>query len=205
MSSQKDTILIVDDDLTNLEILFVYLRNTNFTVLVAEDGQSAVERAAITLPDIILLDVMMPEMDGFETCCRLKANEATRNIPVIFMTALSDTRDEVQGFEIGAVDYITKPICIETVVVRINTHLTIRKLQKALEKKNAQLQSALDNIKTLSGLIPICAHCKKIRGDEGYWQQVEVFISQHSEADFSHGICPDCKHELYPDFYKKAG
>jgi len=98
-------------------------------------------------------------------------------------------------------DYITKPVKVEAVLARVNTHLTIRRLQKDLEEKNAQLQEAFDNIKTLKGLIPICANCKKIRDDEGYWHQVEGYIRDHSEAEFTHGICPDCAMTLYPEFY----
>jgi len=197
----RETILIVDDTPANLGVLFDCLESAGFRVLVDTNGESALEAITLTPPDLILLDVMMPGIDGFETCRRLKADKATRSIPVIFMTALSDTVDEVNGLEVGAVDYITKPVKVDVVLARINTHLTIRSLQKDLEEKNAQLQAALDNIKTLKGLIPICANCKNIRDDEGYWHLVEAYIRDRSEAEFSHGICPDCAKKLYPEFY----
>ncbi len=137
--SDKGTVLIVDDNLTNLSVLFNSLEGVGFRVLVATNGEAALSGIAQTLPDIILLDVMMPGLDGFETCRRLKANAATRNIPVIFMTALTESVDEVKGLRLGAVDYITKPIRVETVLARINTHLTIRNLQKSLQEQNAEL------------------------------------------------------------------
>ncbi|MBN1993354.1 MAG: hybrid sensor histidine kinase/response regulator [Anaerolineae bacterium] len=146
MSQQtQETILIVDDNPTNLGVLFDYLQGSGFKVLVAEDGEVALQRAGYTQPDIILLDVMMPGWNGFETCQQLKDNEETRDIPVIFMTALSDAVDKVRGLKLGAVDYVTKPLQHEEVLARINTHLTIRKLQKNLREQNERLQ--MENIK----------------------------------------------------------
>ncbi|WP_069471013.1 sensor histidine kinase [Candidatus Marithrix sp. Canyon 246] len=129
----QSTILIVDDVPENISTLFHFLDINNFEVLVARDGESALELIEYQRPDLILLDVMMPGIDGFETCRRLKTNSNTKEIPVIFMTALSDTLDKVKGFEIGAVDYITKPIQQEEALARINTHVTIYKLKQQLE------------------------------------------------------------------------
>ncbi|MEM7345739.1 MAG: hybrid sensor histidine kinase/response regulator [Chloroflexota bacterium] len=137
----KDSILIVDDNPTNLDVLFTYLDAAGFNVLVAEDGESAIEQVQYTTPDIILLDVMMPGIDGFETCHRLKNNPETTDIPIIFMTALSDVSDKVKGFTEGAVDYVTKPFQHAEVLARVNTHLTIRKLQKSLEQRTQELQT----------------------------------------------------------------
>ncbi|MFC1976210.1 response regulator [Chloroflexota bacterium] len=197
------TILAVDDNLTNLQLLFDYLEKLGFKTLVASDGEMAILQAERTQPDLILLDVMMPGIDGFETCRRLKANRATQEIPVIFMTARSDTESKVKGFRVGAVDYVAKPFQQEEVLARMTTHITIRNQQKLIEAHNAELQEALAKVKLLSGLLPICAHCKKIRDDEGYWQQVEIYVKDHSEADFSHGFCPDCRQEFYPDLDRK--
>lgn len=196
-------ILIVDDNPTNLGVLFDYLKDIGYRVLVETNGESALTTIGQITPDIVLLDVTMPGIDGFETCRRLKTNESTKNIPIIFMTALADAIDEVKGLDVGAVDYITKPIKVETVSARINTHLTLRRTQKELEEKIFQLQQALANIKTLKELIPICANCKRIRDDEGFWQQVEIYIRDHTHAQFSHGICPDCMETLYPDYNQK--
>lgn len=134
------TILLVDDVPTNINVLLDFLNHSGFEVLVALDGESALELVDYYPPDIILLDVMMPNIDGFETCRRLKANPATQEIPVIFLTALSDIVDKVKGFEIGAVDYITKPLQCEEVLARVTTHLTVRNLQKELQKANEELE-----------------------------------------------------------------
>ncbi|MCP4695020.1 MAG: response regulator [Desulfobacterales bacterium] len=208
---KKGTILIVDDTPANLGVLFDYLESKGFRVLVDTSGESALRAIKQMQPDIILLDVMMPGIDGFETCRRLKEDEETKGIPVIFMTALTDAVDEVKGLSIGAVDYITKPIQVETVMARVDTHMTIRKLQRTVEEtnkllevnnkllheKNAELEEALSNIKMLKGLVPICGKCKKIRDDNGFWNQLETYIEKHSEVLFSHGLCPECMDELY--------
>ncbi len=133
MVEKQDTILIVDDNPTNLGVLFDYLRGAGFKVLIAEDGNGALQRAKYAEPDIILLDVLMPGIDGFETCRQLKQNDKTRDIPVIFMTALTETVDKVKGFQLGAVDYVTKPLQYDEVLARIATHLTIRKQNKELD------------------------------------------------------------------------
>jgi signal transduction histidine kinase len=138
---QSSTILIVDDIPENINTLFNFLDNHNFEVLVARDGITALELVEYERPHLILLDVMMPGIDGFETCKRLKANTETRNIPIIFMTALADTLDKVKGLQLGAVDYITKPIQQEEVLARINTHLTIHNLQQQLLAKNTELET----------------------------------------------------------------
>ncbi len=138
----KHKIYIVDDTPTNLQILADYLIERGYEVFVAVDGASAIEQITDSLPDLILLDVMMPGIDGFETCRRLKSMASTKDIPVIFMTALSETIDKVRGFAVGAVDYVTKPIQHEEVLVRITTHLSLRQLQQELEEKHSALQLA---------------------------------------------------------------
>ncbi len=223
MNTPKATVLIVDDNPTNLDLLFDSLSQANFKVLIAKDGQNAIRQATLAQPDAILLDIVMPGLDGLETCRRLKDRTETNDIPVIFLTALTDTIDKVGGFKAGAVDYITKPFQQAEVLARLETHLTIRSLQKSLQEKNerleqeinerkrveeererliVELQEALAQIKTLKGILPICAHCKKIRNDEDYWQQIEVYVRDHSEAKFSHSICPDCMKKFYPDYYE---
>ncbi len=132
-NNSKGTILIVDDTPMNLDLLFKHLTRSGYKVLVAQNGVMALRQAEQTQPDIILLDVMMPEMDGFETCQKLKANEATKDIPVIFMTALVDIENKVKAFTIGAVDYVTKPFERKEVLARINTHLTLKQLQNKLQ------------------------------------------------------------------------
>jgi diguanylate cyclase (GGDEF)-like protein len=137
---QQPTILIIDDNLTNLRVAVNYLQESGFTVLVAQDGNSGLERAEYALPQLILLDVLMPDMDGFETCRRLKLSGKTCDIPVVFMSALADTEDKLKGFAAGAVDYVTKPIQREELLARITTHLRIQTLTQQLQRQNQQLQ-----------------------------------------------------------------
>lgn len=143
-TAEPGTILVVDDTPTNLEILFDFLTNYGFKILVAEDGESALQKAAYASPDLILLDILMPGIDGFETCSRLKASESTREIPVIFMTALSETADKVKGLQVGAVDYVTKPLQHEEVLARVQTHLRLRSLTKQLQAQNVQLEQEIE-------------------------------------------------------------
>jgi len=192
-------ILIVDDTPEHLTVLRQMLAEQNYMVRPALNGEIAINAVNVSPPDLILLDIRMPGMDGYEVFKQLKAEEKTRRIPVIFISALNELDDKVKAFSLGGVDYITKPFQAEEVLARIKTHLTLRRLQKSLEDKNVQLQKALDEIKILQGIIPICANCKKIRDDKGFWNQVETYVSKHSEAEFSHGICPTCAKELYPE------
>src|ERR687885_668791 len=141
--SDKGTILIVDDSPTTLGDVFDFLTGAGFEVLIARDGESVIETEKTACPDVILLDIIMRGIDGFETCRRLKAHESTKDIPVIFMTALSQTAVIVKGFQLGAVDYIIKPPQQEIVLARITTHLTIQKLQQSLQDQNAQLPLSL--------------------------------------------------------------
>ena len=137
----RGTLLIIDDTPTNISVLFDHLSRHSFRVLVAESGESALKQVKHASPDLILLDVMMPGMDGFETCRRLKLDPETSEIPVIFMTALSNTTDKVRGFGAGAVDYVTKPLQHDEVLARVNTHLKLRKLQEELRQLNKDLEN----------------------------------------------------------------
>lgn len=137
---EMHTILIVDDNLDYLEVVSRYLEQSGFRVVGVANGNDALERAEAVQPDLILLDIMMPDIDGFETCRRLKANQLTRHIPVVFMTALTDAVDKVKGFELGAVDYITKPVHKDEVMARLRAHLTLQKMQRQLQVQNHELR-----------------------------------------------------------------
>ncbi|HWN69538.1 MAG TPA: hybrid sensor histidine kinase/response regulator [Haliangium sp.] len=139
-AQEQPIVLLVDDTPANLGVLFEHLDEHGYRVLVAEDGEEAMDLAERVRPDVILLDVMMPGIDGFETCQRLKAVPETRDIPVIFMTALTDTRDKVRGFRAGAVDYVTKPVQHEEVLARVRTHVEMRALEGRLRAQNARLE-----------------------------------------------------------------
>ncbi|HMQ51164.1 MAG TPA: response regulator [Anaerolineae bacterium] len=141
--AKQGRILIIDDEPTNLAVLFQYLDQHGYEVFVAENGKSGLGRIQPARPDIILLDVLMPGIDGFETCQRLKENAETRSIPVIFMTALSDTAHKVKGFQVGAVDFVTKPFQYEELLMRLKTHLTIVNLQRELQQRNTFLEQEI--------------------------------------------------------------
>lgn len=145
--SSHHTVLVVDDSSANLTTLTDYLEDSGFQTLVANNGEQALQTAIQHRPDLILLDVVMPGLDGFETCRRLKAHDATKEIPVIFMTALSSTEDKIKGFEVGAVDYVPKPFRQEEIRARVTTHLQIRDLTQNLQKANLELFQTLERLK----------------------------------------------------------
>jgi two-component system, NtrC family, sensor kinase len=145
--SQENTILVVDDTPTNLQVLFDLLSEQGYRVAIAKNGETALQRLQLSQPNLILLDVMMPGIDGFETCQRLKVNAATRDIPVIFMSALSDSVDKVKGLSLGAVDYITKPIQHEEVLARIRVHLQLRNATRMMEQRTNEVNQALESLK----------------------------------------------------------
>lgn len=146
VTEQTATVLIVDDNSANLGVLSDALDQVGLEVCVAKSGKIALERIKYVIPDLILLDIMMPDMDGFETCNHLKANPVTKDIPVIFMTAFSDTANKVKGFEVGAVDYITKPFNQQEVLSRVKLHLKLHDLSVKLEQKNALLEQKVGEI-----------------------------------------------------------
>jgi two-component system sensor histidine kinase/response regulator len=166
-----DTILIVDDTPANISVLVDALADTGHQLLVAEDGEEALEQTLHALPDLILLDVMMPGLDGYETCRRLKARPETRDIPVIFMTALHDTAEKVKAFGAGAVDYITKPIQHEEALARISAHLTLRRLRRELERELALrdrfMRIAAHDLRNPLCLILISGEMAKRKGLDG--------------------------------------
>jgi CheY-like chemotaxis protein len=197
-------ILLVDDLSENISALAIALESEGFILEMASSGEEALQIVESFLPDLILLDIRMGAMDGFETCRQLKKRDVTNDIPVIFLTVSKETKDIDQGFLCGGVDYISKPFRQEEVCARVRTHLHLRVLMKRQEHLIVELQKALEKVKVLSGLLPICASCKDIRDDKGYWKQVEVYIRDHSEAEFTHSICPDCTKRLYPKLHKNA-
>lgn len=181
----KFTILIVDDSAMNLKVLCSVLEKKKYIVAMAQNGNDALSYLETERPDLILLDVMMPEIDGYEVCIEIKKRKELKWVPIIFLTAKTEIDSIVKGFESGGVDYITKPFNTPELLARVQTHLELKK--------------AREEILELKGMIPMCANCNKIRDDKGFWNHVEKYIEDHSEALVSHGICPECVLELYPD------
>ena len=140
---QDKVLLLIDDEPVNLGMLTAYLEEYQVEILVARDGKSGIDKVQHAHPDLILLDVMMPGIDGFETCRLLKTREETRDIPVIFMTSLTDIADKVRAFQVGAVDYITKPFQAEEVLARVHTHLSLHVMRRRLEEQNQRLQQEI--------------------------------------------------------------
>lgn len=209
VQESKQIILIIDDEPINIEFMGELLK-INYEVLFATNGQDGFDCAtAGTAPDLILLDIIMPELNGFEVCRMLKESPKSKDIPVIFLTARAETEDIVKAFRMGAVDYVTKPFNSDELMARVRTHLELKRVRESQIELISKLQTAKDNlekaltrVKQLSGLLPICSNCRKIRNDQGYWELVEEYIHKHSEAEFSHSICPDCLERLYPEFLK---
>lgn len=143
-SGMKGTILVVDDTPASIGMLQSALEQENYEVLIATNGQKALDRVELILPDLILLDIMMPGIDGYETCLQLKSKKSTQNIPVIFLSALSETFDKVRAFSIGGVDYLTKPVEPEELLVRVKTHIRINHLEKELQIANKELERRVD-------------------------------------------------------------
>jgi phosphoserine phosphatase RsbU/P len=186
-------ILIADDDAITRLMLENTLQRWGHRVFPAADGQSAYEALSRDdAPPLAILDWMMPQLDGPTICRRLRENPAKQFLYLILLTARADKQDIVDGLNSGADDYISKPFDSEELQARINVGVRMAALQQKFTERVAELEEALKRIKQLQGLLPICSYCKCIRNDENYWQRVEVYIGEHSDARFSHGICPKC-------------
>ncbi len=196
--SDKGAILVVDDTHSALKLLTDVLVGEGYDVRPADSGELALASVASRPPELILLDIRMPGLDGFEVFRRLKARDESRDIPVIFISASVELDERVAGLRLGAVDFVTKPFQREELLARVETHLELFRMRTRLEQQAAELRDALAKVKTLSGFIPICASCKKIRDDQGYWNQIEKYLLEHSDAQFSHGLCPECLEKFFP-------
>lgn len=196
---QKMKILVVDDNTENIDVMLTFLEMEGYEISIATSGSMALKVAQHNEPDLILLDVMMPDMDGFETCRKLREIANLVDIPIIFVTAKKEIDDIVQGFRCGGVDYISKPFRQEEVLSRVRTHLHLRQLLLTQKELVQELNDALDEVKTLKEILPICSYCKKIRDDEGKWRQLESYISMHTDSNFSHSICNDCMEKIDDD------
>lgn len=186
-------ILVAEDQVVSRHILTGNLRKWGYEVTAVEDGTRAWEvLQAEEAPPLALLDWSMPGMDGIEICQQIRKRPQTRPTYVILLTARRGQEDKIHGLQSGADDYITKPFNHEELRARVEVGFRVLELQRALAQRVRELEDALSRVKTLQGLLPICSYCKKIRNDRNYWQQVEGYISDHSEAQFSHGICPEC-------------
>jgi sigma-B regulation protein RsbU (phosphoserine phosphatase) len=211
-------ILIVDDSPDQQLLLRTILMKAGYQdLVVAESASAAYDVLGLTCPseanispgvDLILMDCLMPVTDGVVATRHIKSLETVRDIPVIVVTAKTDLNNLQAAFSAGAIDFITKPVNSVDLLARVNSALMLKKemdcrkaRERELSRSNEELQQALREVKVLKGLVPICASCKKIRNDQGFWQQLEEYLQQHSEAEFSHGLCTPCIKKLYPGVY----
>lgn len=192
-------ILLADDDLVSCQLLQRTLNTWGHSTQVVHDGVSAWNiLSGDAPPDMAILDWTMPGMDGPEICQRVQAVQANTHPgrpsrPYLMLLTAHSTREHViAGLESGADDYLTKPYDLQEMRARINVGIRVLTLQEGLARRIQELEKVLAQVRQLQGLLPICMYCKKIRVDSTYWQQVEAYIAQHTEARFTHGICPDC-------------
>ena len=186
-------VLVAEDDRVTGEILARTLARWGYEASVVRDGREAWEHlCGEVAPTLAMLDWMMPHMDGPDICRRVRAELPLANMYLLLVTAREARGDIVAGLNAGADDYIVKPFDPEELHARVAVGIRVLTLQQKLAERVAELETALSSVKQLRGLLPICSYCKRIRGDDQYWQQVEGYISEHSDAQFSHGICPSC-------------
>lgn len=195
-----EEILIADDDASMRALLSRHLRRWGYEVLVAPDGVQALRALCRDpRPRLAILDWEMPELDGLQLCRRIRATPALRNSYVLLLTARGSKEDVVAGLEAGADDYLVKPFAPEELRARLRAGARILRLQHALHEERrrlaarvSELEAALEHVRMLQGILPICTYCRCVRDDQNYWQQLETYVSRHLDAQFSHGVCPGC-------------
>lgn len=198
--NESTRILVTDDNPDVLLLTRMVLEDEGYEVLEAVTAKECLECVRESHPDIVLLDVMLPDMTGIEVCRQIKADPSLPATFVILVSGIRVSSDyQADGLNVGADGYLIKPITNRELVARVQSMVRIKRAEDALRQKEKEqerlileLQDALQEIKTLKGFIPICASCKQIRDDEGYWNQLEAYISKHTDAVFTHSICPQC-------------
>jgi DNA-binding response OmpR family regulator len=192
-------ILIAEDDYTSRAILVAVLKKSGYEVVETVNGAEAWEALQKSdAPRMALLDWMMPVMDGLEVVRKVRELKNDRPPYLLMLTTKGEKADIISALDAGADDYLTKPYHAGELRARLDVGRRLTELQDQLYARLHELRQALEQVRTLQGILPICMHCKKIRDDAGYWEQVEAYVSRHSDARFSHGICPECLGKHYP-------
>ena len=192
--------IIAEDDPVSRRMLLTILTKAGHEAVAVEDGGKALE--SLSLPDaprLAILDVMMPVMDGSEVCRRLRAQPGGEKFYLIMLTAMNRPEHVVAGLAAGANDYVGKPFVKEELLARVRVGERMIELQQALENRVLELENAMAHIRALQGVLHICMHCHRIRNDQEAWQRLELYLEEHSEAQFSHGLCPECLEKYYPE------
>ncbi len=195
MSNYKEkelNILVAEDDVISRKLVKSSLQKWGYNVTAVKDGNEAWAEVKSGTPHIAIIDWMMPEMNGIELCKKIRNKKYEFYTYIIILTSLSELDNIVDGLDAGADDYMTKPYNLRELRARIKVGLRVINLEKTLNDHVKRLEDALNKVEVLQGLLPICAYCKKVRDDKNYWEQVESYISKHSDVRFSHGICPEC-------------
>ncbi len=199
-------ILIADDNAISCRMLELFLVKKGYNVLVAFNGHEAwnilKKRRG---PQLAILDWMMPGMSGIDICKKVHKKKNGSMLYLILLTARGCKKDIAEGLQAGANDYVTKPFDPKELLARVQVGIRMIDLQNSLADNIKKLEAALEKVKQLQGLLPICAYCKKIRVDKDYWQQVERYISEHADVQFSHSICPDCYRSVVENEINKKG
>lgn len=186
-------ILVADDHPTNRRLLTELLSAEGFTVTEARDGHETLAALRASAgPLVALIDWQMPGRTGVDVCREFRRDADASRVFIVLVTVRDSPADVVAGLEAGANDYVTKPFDNAELLARVRIGAQMLALQEALGRRVQELERAMAEIKQLSGLLPICSYCKKIRDDRNYWQQVETYLAAHTDARFSHGVCPQC-------------
>lgn len=199
-------ILIAEDDATSRIVLATVLTNQGYDVTVADDGGMAWDvLGGSNPPRLAILDLVMPGIDGMDLVRRVRALPTSAPPYLIIVSTKSDKADVIAALDAGANDYLTKPFDPGELRARIEVGRRLIEIRAELNQKVAELNLALDQVRTLKGIVPICANCKNVRDDQGFWNRVETYLHEHTDADFTHAVCPDCMRELYPQFKDDSG
>lgn len=201
IENQDIKVLVVDDDPDILFATSRVLKKAGYQMFTADSGKMAMEAVRTIVPDLILMDVVMPDAEGPELCRRIKDDPNFRGIYVLLTSGVRvESEEQAEGLDSGADGYIARPLSNRELLARVDSMVRILRAERERDQLIIELKKAISEIKRLSGLLPICSHCKKIRDDKGYWSQIESYIRDHSDAEFSHSICPDCAKIHYPEF-----
>ena len=193
-------VVVAEDDPTTQTLIIRSLSKMGYQATACSDGDKALQILQNSdTPTIALLDWMMPVLDGIQVCQTLRKSSSSKPLYLVLLTSKGEQDDIVKGFKAGADDYIVKPFDLEEFCARVRVGVRILDLQASLAARVQELESALQQVKQLRGMVPICSYCKKIRDDRHYWQQVEEYLSANIDIQFSHGVCPSCyEKELVP-------